>query len=291
MKKMVVALVVSTSLIGLAACSSDNSTVVESKAGNITKEDFYDSLKDKSGKDVLKEMTTIKVLEDKYDVSDKEVKKELDNIKEQLGDNYKAALEQQGIEEDELKEDLRLNLLQEKALTEDIKVSDKEIKKQYDRMKKEIEARHILVDDKKTAEKVKKKLDNGEDFKKLAKEYSTDEGTKDEGGKLDYFTVGTMDPDFENAAFKLKKDEISDPVQSQNGFHIIQVLNTRENKDVGSLKEEKPQIKRELATQKVDPNEAQEKLDKLLDDAKIKVKDKDLEDIFEKDDTPAMPMQ
>ena len=182
-------------------------------------------------------------------------------------------------------------MLQEKALTEDIKVSDKEIKKQYDRMKKEIEARHILVDDKKTAEKVKKKLDNGEDFKKLAKEYSTDEGTKDEGGKLDYFTVGTMDPDFENAAFKLKKDEISDPVQSQNGFHIIQVLNTRENKDVGSLKEEKPQIKRELATQKVDPNEAQEKLDKLLDDAKIKVKDKDLEDIFEKDDTPAMPMQ
>src|SRR5699024_2148292 len=108
---------------------------------------------------------------------------------------------------------------------------------------------------------------------------------------LDYFTVGTMDPDFENAAFKLKKGEISDPVQSQNGFHIIQVLNTRENKDVGSLKEEKPQIKRELATQKVDPNEAQEKLDKLLDDAKIKVKDKDLEDIFEKDDTPAMPMQ
>src|SRR5699024_10871804 len=156
MKKMIVALVMSASLIGLAACSSDSSTVVESEAGTIPNEDFYNSLKDNNGIDVLTEMTTIKELEDKDDVSDKEVKKELDNIKDQLGDNYKAALEQQGSEEDDLKEDLRLNLLQEKALTEDIKVSDKEIKKQYDRMKKEIEARHILVDDKKTAKKVKK---------------------------------------------------------------------------------------------------------------------------------------
>src|SRR5690625_6598495 len=88
-------------------------------------------------------------------------------------------------------------------------------------MKTEIKAQHIVVEDEDTAKEVKEKLDDGEDFAKLAEEYSTDESNKDDGGKLGYFSVGEMDPAFEDAAYGMKKGEVSDPVQSQFGFHII----------------------------------------------------------------------
>lgn len=292
MKKIVLALTLSASILGLAACSSDSGKekVVESEAGNITQEEFYNALKEGNGGDeVLKKITTVKVLEDKYDVSDKEIDRELEKIKEDLDDSYEQVLEQQGVTEDQLKEDIHLTLLQEKAFTEGVEVDEKDIKKQYERMEKEIKAQHILVDDKKTADKVKKELDDGEDFKKLVKKYSTDEGTKEEDGVLDYFTVGTMDPAFEDAVYKMKKGEISKPVQSQHGFHIIEVLDTRKNKDVKSYDKEKAEIERELATKQVDPQKAQKKLDKMLEDADIKINDKEFKKIFEEE--PAAPPQ
>lgn len=288
---MVVALTLSASILGLAACSSDSGKekVVESKAGDVTQQEFYEALKEGNGDSVLKKLTTVKVLEDKYKVSDKEIKSELDKIKKDLKGNYEQVLEQQGVTEEQLKEDIRLTLLQEKAFTEGVKVDEKDIKKQYDRMKKEIKAQHILVDDKKTAEEVKKKLDDGADFKKLVKEYSTDEGTKEEGGVLDYFSVGVMDPAFEDAVYTLKKGEISKPVQSQHGFHIIEVLDTRKNKDVESYDKEKADIKRDLAAKQVDPTKAQEKLDKMIKDADIKINDKEFKKIFD-EEQPASPL-
>lgn len=96
-------------------------------------------------------------------------------------------------------------------------------------------ARHILIkldeaaDDaavaaaRKKAEDLVKRLRGGEDFAKLAKEFSDDPGSAAEGGDLGLFGKGMMVPEFETATFALKKDEISDPVRSPFGFHIIQV--------------------------------------------------------------------
>lgn len=156
-------------------------------------------------------------------------------------------------------------------------------------MQTEIKARHILVEDEETAEKVVDKLDDGDDFADLAKEYSEDSSAED-GGDIGFFTVGQMVPEFEEAAYKLDKDEVSEPVQSEYGFHIIEVLDKEDvDEDIGSLEDNEKEIRQAIVEQKVDPEEAQVKIQELVEESDIEINDEDLEDIFDEDDQMQMP--
>lgn len=134
----------------------------------------------------------------------------------------------------------RLAYLKRKAMRElyfekQIKasVSDADIRKIYDdqvkqiKPEEEVQARHILVETEDKAKELVTKIKAGEDFAKLAKENSKDPGSKETGGDLGFFTKGQMVPQFEEAAFNLKKGDVSDPVKTQFGYHILKLEERR----------------------------------------------------------------
>ncbi|MEC0708900.1 peptidylprolyl isomerase [Bacillus haynesii] len=271
MKKIAIAAITATSVLALSACSGGDSEVVaETKAGNITKEDLYQTLKDNAGADALNMLVQQKVLDDKYDVSDKEIDKKLNEYKKSMGDQLNQLIDQKG--EDFVKEQIKYELLMQKAAKDNIKVTDDDVKEYYDGLKGKIHLSHILVKEKKTAEEVEKKLKKGEKFEDLAKEYSTD-GTAEKGGDLGW--VGkddNMDKDFVKAAFALKIGEVSGPVKSQFGYHII-----KKDEERGKYEDMKKELKKEVQEQKQnDQTELQSVIDKLVKDADLKVKDKEL---------------
>ncbi|MDQ0187730.1 peptidylprolyl isomerase [Cytobacillus kochii] len=279
MKKWILSLSVATGVLVLSACSSgDSEVVVETGNGNITQEDFYQSLKEQYGEQVLQELVYEKVLSENYEVSEDELNEQVDTMKEQLGSNFQLALAQYGMEsEEDLKEMLRTGLMQEKAAIKDVEATEEEMKEYYENYKPEIQARHILVADKETAEEVKKKLDDGEDFAKVAEEYSTDTASAANGGDLGWFGAGQMVAEFEEAAYALEVDEISDPVESQHGFHIIQVTDKKEKESYEDMKEE---IEYQVKVAKVDSTIIQEAMQRELENSGVEVKDNDFKELF-----------
>jgi len=136
----------------------------------------------------------------------------------------------------------------------DVEVTDEEIKAYYEAnqnyFKNEgaVSARHILVNTLEEANDVKKKIEEGMNFEMAAMQYSSCP-SKEQGGNLGQFTKGQMVPEFENAAFELAIGEVSDPVKTQFGYHIIKV-ESKVDSAVRGFEEVYPVIKRELLNER-----------------------------------------
>ncbi|VEI05984.1 peptidylprolyl isomerase [Kurthia zopfii] len=286
MKKTALTLTIAASVLALSACgNSGDEKVLTSKVGDVTKDQLYSELKSTAGEQALQLMMIEKVLEDKYKVSEKEVKAKFDEQKAQItagGQDFKTALASQGMNEDTFKHYTKLNLLQEKAQTDGVKISDEEIKKNYDRQKTSLKASHILVADEAAAKKIEKQLkEDPKKFAAIAKKESTDQASASKGGELGWFGPNEMVEEFTNAAYDMKKGEISKPIKSSFGYHIIKLEDTKKVDVKKSFEDSKESIKNDLLVKKAktdDPNGAkvQEKVAKLMKDAKIEIKDKDL---------------
>jgi len=134
-------------------------------------------------------------------------------------DQYKQALDNYkkfGFSDSDLRQIFEDNLIRDKLYAK--------ITKDVPHVLDEVWARHILVADEATAKTVRDELVNGGDWSVLALKYSTDSGSKSTGGDLGWFPKGQMVTEFEDAAFNLKIGEISQPVKTTYGFHIIQVI-------------------------------------------------------------------
>lgn len=277
MKKLLVLATLGVSLAGLSACSLGNSTIVETKNGNIDQKEFYNKLVATSGPTVLEQMIEEKVLKENYSVTDKEVTAELKKVKAQFSSDseYESALKSSGIkDESALKDQIELSLIQKKAVTEGVDASDKKLEAYYKKHKEDYETAkgmHILVADEKTATEVKKKLDNGEDFEKVAKEYSTDTATAQNGGDLGEFKRSDMVDSFSDAAFSIKLNTISDPVKTDYGYHIIKITERKRK----TFKEAKSEVKDAYLQEH--QKSYQSVIKKLKTKEKVDIKNKDLE--------------
>lgn len=187
---------------------------------------------------------------------------------------YKEALKSGVLDREELKRRLK-NLETQLTIQAFIEeksaslITDKSLKEAYAqytaKMKneEEVRARHILVDSEEKAKKIVEKLKKGEDFSKVAKAESLDKGTGAKGGELDFFTKDKMVGEFANAAFALKKDEISAPVKTDFGWHVIQLEDRRPVK-AASFDDMQEQLKAELRKKGI-----QSYIDGLIANAKV----------------------
>jgi peptidyl-prolyl cis-trans isomerase C len=196
------------------------------------------------------------------EVSDKQVDERLEQLKKQFygGDDkkFKDSLKKLLLTEEQVKSDVRAQLLEEalyKKVTEDVKVSDEEIKTQYDKNKAQYqqaatrEVRHILVKTKAKADALHRQLENGGDFAALAKKNSTDPGSKGQGGKLTV-SKGQTVPPFDKAAFSLKKNQLSQPIKTQYGWHIIEPLSEVKGPSTTPLAQVEEAIKQQILGEK-----------------------------------------
>jgi parvulin-like peptidyl-prolyl isomerase len=180
----------------------------------------------------------VKANELDIDVSDEAVDKRIDQyIKERhQGDKKKfdAELKSQGLSPEQARDIIRANLVQEaifNKVTKDVKVTDEQAKAYYDKNKAQYgtpetrQVRHVLVkpNQKALADDLYAQLKAGGNWNAIAKKYSQDPASKNQGGKMTA-TKGQLVPEFEQTAFTIGDNGISKPVKTQYGWHIIQAL-------------------------------------------------------------------
>lgn len=182
----------------------------------------------------------------------------------------------------------RLNYLKRRALREMYfekvikgSVSDADARKIYDdqvkmlKPEEEVQARHILVETEDKAKELQEKITGGGDFVALAKENSKDPGSKDDGGNLGYFGRGQMVPQFEEVVFKLNKGDVSDPVKTQFGWHLIKIEDRRTKQPPAF------EIVKDRIVQSMLLNKAQQSATELRSKAKIEFVDADIKKTIE----------
>jgi parvulin-like peptidyl-prolyl isomerase len=198
------------------------------------------------------------------EVSDQEVDTRLDALKQQYfkGDEekFKTELEKQGLTEEALRDQLRAKLLSDKlykTILDKVQVTDADIKAYYDSHKAQFmqpesrEVQHILVKQRSLADEIYAKLKNGADFAALAKKYTQDPGSKGDGGKFTAYQGKTVKP-FDKFVFSAKVGELSHPIKTSFGWHVIEVLSDTKPAAPQPLADAKDQISGTLLKQKQD---------------------------------------
>lgn len=211
------------------------------------------------------------IRDNKLEPSKTEIETEVNKVREDIkanpglaGQTLEQVLESHGSSIDDLKKDITISLSLEKYLGKDL--DDQKIKAYFEQNRSaydesEVKASHVLVDTrqmksetelaqaKEKINKIKAEIDAGKDFAEAAKQYS-DCPSKEKGGDLGFFKrKGQMVEPFAAAAFALKTGQISGPVQTQFGYHLIKVTEIKKGKDI-NFDTIKPNVKQDIMSEK-----------------------------------------
>lgn len=188
-------------------------------------------------------------------LTDDDIESELAKVREQFPSEqqYHDTLNQVGLTEDKLKEQMQSQVLLDKMLASEVQVTDAQVSELFEQRKQEltdperIRASHILVGTREEAEQILDEFQAGAEFAALAAEHSTD-GSAMQGGDLGYFGHGDMVLPFEEAAFALEQGELSGIVETQYGFHLIKVTDVPRN---WTLEDKQEELQLELEQQEL----------------------------------------
>ena len=188
-------------------------------------------------------------------VTDQEIETQLEQAKQQNGltdeQKYQAALVKLGLTDAQVRDRLRTQILTNKiyeAVTKKVTVTDADIQAYYDKNATQYQqpasrdVRHILVKTEAQAQKLHDQIQAGADFATLAKKYTQDTASKPHGGKITAFKGRTVPP-FDEFVFSAKTGELSEPIKTQFGWHIIEVLSAIKPATTTPLDKVKDQIK------------------------------------------------
>lgn len=248
---------------GFIGWSLGDEIVARVNGEKITKAELYETMIQYYGQDSLNQLVAQKIIESESKknniaVTADEIKEEVTRLSGDYGGEaaLQAALAYNNMTMEALEKSIVLNLRIEKLLAPTITISDDEIsayfttnKSTFDRPE-QVQASHILVETEQAAAEVQSQIGQGRDFAELAKEYSTDESNKDLGGDLGTFGRGVMAQEFEQAAFSLAAGEISEPVKTEYGYHIIKLAAKIPAQDA-VLEEHTAEIRQTLLREKV----------------------------------------
>lgn len=248
--------------IGAAFATKDN-IVAKVNGVAISESELNEFLLQQGGNDALDTLIQQSIIKQEakkqnIQVSEADIDKELSALKETFGseDAFTQALETNGMTLASLKNNILLNLEVKRILEAKNPITEEAIKQYFDSNKEslavpeEVKASHILVETEELAKEVKAKITAGEDFAELAKQYSTDQNTKELGGDLGFFKKGEMEKAFEEVAFSSNVGLVSNPVKTDYGYHIIKVDDKKEAKEA-TFEESKDKIKDTLLEEKL----------------------------------------
>ncbi len=229
----------------------------------ISKDELYDLLVSQYGVDGVDQLIIDKIIEieakkENISVTQEEIDKEMTEYMDSYGgeDIFNQMLEMYNVNVSDIEESMQSSLVIEKLLEKRISITDEEMETYFEENKdsfaeeEKVQASHILVEDEKTAKEIVEKLEAGEDFADLAKEYSTDEESSENGGDLGFFGRGEMVQEFEDAVFALEVGELSEPVKTEYGYHIIKLVDKQEAKEA-VFEDVKEEIKSTLLDSKI----------------------------------------
>jgi parvulin-like peptidyl-prolyl isomerase len=247
-------------------------------------------------KSLLNDLITEKLVNKRAattEVKDEDINAQFEQLRSRFPtpEAFQEQLTKAGQSVEKIREDIRSYLKQQNWVQEQVKdapkASDAEAEEFYaknpDQFKKaeQVRASHILIavaadakpeqveEKKKTADAIAVRVKGGEAFDKLAAELSEDPSAKQNSGDLNFFSKEQMVPEFSEAAFKMQKGEISDPVKSQFGFHVIQVTD-RKDAETMTLESVKPRLLAFL-TQRLRDTQVEKVIKELREKAEVKI--------------------
>lgn len=185
-------------------------------------------------------MVIKRVYENKYgeEITEKDIEKEFNKIKEQAGKSFNSQLAKSGDTEAELKRKIKQQLAFKKGLETNVEVNQEKIQKIWETFHPEVKVQQIKFKNEEDAKKAKQSLDEGEDFSKLVKEKSIDQKSNSNDGKVTFHShTSSVPEEVKEASFKLNNKDISDiiPVKNlmtkQTSYYIVKIIQNQEKGD------------------------------------------------------------